>query len=188
MSVIGVPVPALPPGGVTAGEGLVLVTPPTDVVVSFADMKRHLRLDGDTDQLYVESLVAAATAFCEAATASSLTARTYRATFRACERLVLARGPILEIISIVDAGGIPIDCGRTDDGFRVELHPRVRAARPYEVTYRAGRHDAMMRLTVMQIAATSYRNAESATDAAKVVVPHAADAYLKLCSRMMGVG
>ena len=82
-----------------------VVTPPATMPVSYSDIRDHCRLDDDDERAYVETLIAAATAYAEDATQRSLIKPTLRATASDPatyfdDAVPLPRGPVSSIVSV----------------------------------------------------------------------------------------
>jgi uncharacterized phiE125 gp8 family phage protein len=177
--------------------------------VTYAEARYHLRLaDSLDEEVYVQSLIDAATDYAEERMATALMPRTIRATFYEGEPLVLPRGPLIEVVSVVDDDGQPAtDYDVIQEGHRVRV-VIVRGAPKYpiDVTYTAGFAGAAatghpvtgaptvvglpasIRLAIMAHVGTMYENRESTTDKDKSVVPHSLDDFYRLKSRTVGIG
>lgn len=170
---------------------------------------RHIGLDRDgsnapnsggpsDDELL--SYVHAAVDYVENAMEASLAPRTIRATFHSCRDMVLPRGPVIGITSIVDATATAITDFTTEAVGRM-VRVKVRHARaPISITYTAGHTNvaidgdgqtpvipASIVLVILNYAAMLYANREAATDKPVTMLPHV-EAFLRVRRRGTGVG
>jgi uncharacterized phiE125 gp8 family phage protein len=173
--------------------------PATDYPVTWADAKRHLRLDGDGEAAYVTSLIAAATDYAESEMACTLTARNQTAVlYEAWGNPVghpLPYGPLLSVQSVTDAD----DAAVSADGYvltRVGHTDRIRftgsPAYPVTVVYRAGyataeQVPASVRTAILMHVATLYENRETVSETGRTPVPHTLEAFYRLKARTVGV-
>lgn len=174
----------------------VVTTPPAGRPVTWAQAKAHLRLTGDTQQTYVESLIDAATDYAQEAMQCSLMPQTILATFYDGKPIVLPRGPIVEILSVAGDDAADVDDSAffvAHQGHRAEIKFRLSVAYPISVSYRAGYANAgavpaAIRMAILQHVATLYENRESVSDRAKLPVPHALEAFYQRRARGSVVG
>jgi len=168
---------------------------------------RHLRLDRDgsnapgnggpsDDELL--SYVDAAVDYVENAIEASLSPRSIRATFYHCDDMLLPRGPIIAIASVVDANNVEITDYSTEAVGR-RLRVKVQwARRPVVITYSAGHTDfaitgdattpaipPSISLVVLNYAAMLYENREAASEKVITPLPHV-EAFLR--ARRFGTG
>lgn len=170
-----------------------VTTAPSSDPVSWLEAKSHLRLDIDTEQSYVETLIKAATDYAQDAMSMALMRQTITANFYAGEPLILPRTPLMEIQSVTDAGGNAVEWEIRHDGHRTELLPKSSASYPIQVVYVAGHATAeeipaSIRLAILQHVATMHANRESIADRTKTVVPHSLADFYRLKRRSAGVG
>lgn len=90
--------------------GLRLVTPPAVEPVSLDDLKRHLRIEGDAEDVQIDTLLVVARATVEQLTGRSLLTQTWRWTLDRLPpdgRLTLPLRPVQTVsaVRIVDAAG-----------------------------------------------------------------------------------
>jgi uncharacterized phiE125 gp8 family phage protein len=170
-----------------------VVTPPTSLPVTSFAVETHLRLQPSTEpQTYIDLLVQAATDFAEESMATSLMPRTLCATFYGREPIVLPRGPIISIASIVDAGQTAVsnytlqNVGRT-----TRVVPAAAVDYPvsvmYEAGYVAGRIPPSIKLAILAHVATLYEHRESVGEKAMAAIPHSLQAFYRLHSRKVGI-
>jgi uncharacterized phiE125 gp8 family phage protein len=172
---------------------LIVLEPPIGLPVTWAEAKAHLRLDTNDDQTYVETLIAAAVDYAEQVMECSLMPRLLMATFADAEPIVLPRGPLITVQSII---------GRNDNyspqyelstaGRIVRVHPKTPLPGPISVTYRAGYTSAgvipaSIKLAILQHVATLYMNRESVSDRTKTIVPQSLADFYRLHGRGTGV-
>lgn len=161
---------------------VIVVTPPADPVVSWADAKKHLRLSGEAEKGYVEGLIEAATghlAGVDGFLGRSLGAQVLELRHDACairDSVRLRYGPVIELVSVQyrDANG---DL-HTVDNVEFELlgNDLVAAGSAFawkgnayhreavRVRYRAGYEDgipAPLRTAILLMVGDLYRNRET---------------------------
>lgn len=173
-----------------------VVTPPAGRPVTWSQAKAHLRLTGDTEQTYVETLIDAAADYAQEAMQCSLMPQTILATFFDAQPVVLPRGPIIRIESVAGADAASVDSSAylvAHYGHRAEVKLRLSVAYPISVRYVAGYANAdavpaALRLAILQHVATLYENRESVSDKAKLPVPHSLADFYRRRARGTGVG
>jgi len=158
-------------------------------------------IDDQDETFYVQSLIAAATAYAEECMEASLLTRTITATYYSNDDLILPRGPVQEILS-VSVNGSPQDAGvyalegygRTDvlrynNGY---IQPYAAPA-TFTVTYKAGYGDTAATIppdilhAIKAHVALLNENRELANEKTITPVPFLADFY-RLKGRGTGVG
>lgn len=159
--------------------------------VTWADAKAHAIIEVDADQAYVEMLIDAATDYAEHAMNTSLLPRTILATFYDGDELRLPRGPLIEVLSVADADAEPVTDYTIRHVGRATMLATT-AARPLNVTYRAGYANAAaipaaMRIAILTHVATLYRTRESVADKQLTAVPHSLEAIYRRFKRGAGV-
>lgn len=162
-----------------------------DRPVTWDEAKKHLRLDVDTDQAYVESLIDAATDYAEESLSATLMQRERTVVFYAGEQtFALPKGPLVSVTSITDdADNIITDYTVTHVGNSDRLTINASYRFPLTVVYQAGSGTApSIRLAILQHVATLYENRESVSDKAKLPVPHTLEAFYRLKRRSVPVG
>ena len=172
-----------------------VTVPPVARPVTWAEAKAHLRLDTDEQQAYVETLITAATDYAEDRLASALMPQTVLATFYDGEPIKLPRGPLLDVLAIVDRDGASLtdyDLAHAGHAARIVLN-QGGAGYPVSVTYRAGYADAAaipasIKLGILCHVGTMFENRESAGDRVRHVVPHSMDDFYRLKGRGVCVG
>jgi len=188
----------IPADNNTSREKWYVSTDPTDDVVTWSKAKAHLRLDDDTNQSYVEDLIAAAVDAAQDAMVTILPACTITANFYNNEPIILPRTPLISITSVTDADGNTYteddeDFAVVHVGHQCQLVFDTVAAYPITVVYRAGYPDvtkikANIRLAILQHVATLYENRESISDKVKVPVPQTLSEFYAKNRRAVGVG
>lgn len=95
---------------------LTVITPPSDRAVELETAKRHLRVDHDHDDAYIEDLIDSAVAYCETLSQTAFMRQTLRLTlgcFPASEMIKLPKGPVHAIAEVeydtADEVGIVMD-------------------------------------------------------------------------------
>lgn len=169
-------------------------TPPADSPVSWTEAKAHLRLDGDTEEGYVQSLIDAATDDAMEAMACSLVEQEITAVYYAGEPIHLPRGPVIAVESVTDATDKTIaafDLERVGRSDRLKLRESYTA--PLTVVYSAGYGNPdqvppSLRLGILCHVATLYENRESVTDKQRLAVPHQMEAFYRRRRRDTGIG
>lgn len=167
-------------------------SPPANSIIDFNDIGYHLRDDDDVlattaEQNYLTRLIAAATDFAETLMQTSLVTRTIAATFYRGDKLVLPRGPVISILSCIDANG-PISYTLETQGNTDYLVTPNSFSAPLIVTYTAGYGTAadcppMVVQSICTHVATLYENRESISDKTMMVVPHSLADFYKMKSR-----
>jgi uncharacterized phiE125 gp8 family phage protein len=175
-----------------------VVTSPATRPATAAEARTHLRIDDLSQDAYLETLIDAATDFAEEKLAASLMPRTLMANFYDGEALILPRGPIIEVLSIVDADDQYADDYELKTVGNQTLVMLISGSLTYpiSVTYRAGYVNAAgvatlpasIKLAILQHVATLYENRETVSDKSKMPVPHTLEAFYRLKSRAPGVG
>lgn len=173
-----------------------VVTPPTALVVLAEDAAEHLRLGslapGPLARLSL--MVEAATDYAQDRMSMALMQQTILARFYAGERVILPRGPVIEIVSITDREEIAVtDYELKHYGHVAEVLVKRHGGYPLSVTYAAGHASAAaipaaIRVAIMTHVGTLYENRESVNDKGKLPVPHSLDDFYRLKSRSAGVG
>jgi hypothetical protein len=166
-----------------------VIVAPTTRPVLWADAKKHLRLDSDDDQTYVEMLIDAAADYAEHAMQKSLVPRTILATFYEGDELRLPRSPLIEVLGVTNADGDAV----TD--YTIEhwgMTPFIvsTATRPLSVTYRAGYTGVIPagdRIAILTHVGTMYACRDSVSDKEKSPVPHLMEAFYRQRRRSAGV-
>lgn len=125
------------------------VTPAATPPVTYAQVRDHLRLDGDDEQDWIEAAIVTATEYAETALQRSLVTRTLRATWYDTEAmpqpLALPRGPVVSVVEVVDRDGftvVPDDYELRRTGTSDYLHFVRGQSYPLSVEYTAGFGDA----------------------------------------------
>lgn len=174
------------------GKWIVTVPPTADTYpVTIADVQTHLRLPNTTG---VAIILQGATDYAEDALSMALLPRTILATFYSGERLILPRGPLLEIVSIKDANDTSVTAYKIKhQGHTAEIIPDAGIIYPASITYRAGYATAAdipasIRLGILAHCGTHYENRESTSDKSKQAVPHSLADFYRLKSHNVGVG
>lgn len=172
-----------------------ITTPPASTPVTYAQCKTHLRLDTDSEQTYIEDLIAAATSHAENALASSLMTQTITATYYVGEDMHLPRGPVIAITSVTDADGQVIgaddyDLTRIGNSDRILIN--VSHEHPVTVVYTAGYASASaipaeIRHAIQAHVATLYGHRESVAEKTITAVPHSLTDFYRLRSRSSGI-
>lgn len=177
-------------------DGAAVTLPPAGArPVTWAEAKAHLRLDVDTDQAYVESLIDAATDFAETRMGMSLVAQTRTETFHdGASTLKLPRGPLISVTSVTDdSAALITDYDIIREGTSDRLQFNVGFTPPLTVVYQAGYPSrdlipASIRLAIMMHVATLYENRESVSDRTKTPVPGTLEDFYRAKSRNVSVG
>jgi uncharacterized phiE125 gp8 family phage protein len=169
----------------------IILEPISEVrVVTWAEAKKHLRLDSDDEKSYVESLIDAATEYAEERLSTTLLERSRTQIFYDAEPLIpLPRGPLVSITSVTDADDNEItnyELSRVGHSDRMTITGSFKA--PLTIVYRAGYASAAaipasIRLAILQHVATLFENRESVSDKTKLPVPHSLEDFYKLKSR-----
>jgi uncharacterized phiE125 gp8 family phage protein len=175
---------------------------PYTPLLTLDDVKIHLRLtDDDTEDDYLNALVASATAHAEQLMQSSLLTRSITATFYSAENLYLPRGPVQSIMSVA-LDGQPVASGAyTLEGYGTAVLLRYNngtiqphaAPAVLTVTYTAGYGSDPADVPADIIAAIRayvgllYENREAAHDRTIKPVPFLDD-FFRLRGQDVGVG
>jgi uncharacterized phiE125 gp8 family phage protein len=176
-------------------------TQPENPLLDITDVKTHLRIDGTTEDTYLEGLITAAVAHAELSMQCSLLQREITATFYAGETLNLPRGPVVSISS-VSVGPTPVSEG----AYGLERHGTIDLLRynngniqplaapaTLTVVYLAGYGETPddVPADILQVikcyVGLMYENREVATDRTFTPVPFL-DEFYKLNSREPVIG
>lgn len=161
-----------------------IVTPPTEAVVSLAEIKAHLRIDFDDEDDLLVSLINAATGQIEARLGRALVLRTVRQTFRRFSPVLrLAASPVQSVVTVAYLDAANVDRTLAASAYRVEGIGDVATIAPVTswpatgnepdavvATYVAGFGDAedvpgAIRNAVKMLAGGLYNHRESTTAA-----------------------
>lgn len=158
----------------------------------------HLRLTtSDAQDTVLCAALQAAIDYAEDRTTSAIVRRSITARYYADERLLLPRGPVIEISSATDGNGAAladdVDWSLRYTGHQAELVALRRFVYPVTVNYLAGYESiedipAGIRLGILVHAATLYAHRESVSDKPLTPVPHSLDDFYSLKRRSAGVG
>lgn len=174
-------------------QKLSILTPPESLPVTWAEAKAQCKITLDSEQSYVESLIEAAADYAQEAMACSLMQQTLQIIFETGDDLLLPRGPILSITSVVDADDDDISSYRlVHVGKLSRLVLNQAATFPLTVTYEAGHSvaaliPASIRLAIKQHVASLYAVRESISEKGMLPVPHSLQDFYRLHSRALGV-
>jgi uncharacterized phiE125 gp8 family phage protein len=187
------PAPATTP--LTRSQRWSEIVAPVARPVTWAELKAQQRVATDAEQTFGELCIDAATEHAQDAMACSLMVRTLLATFYDGERIVLPRGPLIEVLGVTDRDDAAVTGFElAHAGHAAVLIPTSsHAGYPLSVTYRAGYATAAavpadVRRAVLAHAGTLFENRESVTDKTKLPVPHSLEAFYNLKSRKVPVG
>ena len=174
--------------------GVVTITPPAAFPVDAAAARAHLRID-ETSQgsSPLDLYIAAAVDFAEDSMECSLMPRELMATFYGGERVILPRGPVLDIVSVSNAVETATTAYTTRNvGNTIEILPTVSLLYPVTVVYHAGYESAAVvpaaiKAAILAHVGTLYENRESIADKSMAVVPHSLADFYRLKSRARGM-
>ncbi len=166
-------------------------------LIDASSIRTHLRIDDDSQDAYLTTLIVAATAHAEQAMGASLLTRNVSASFSAGETLYLPRGPISSVSS-VSLGATPLPSG----AYGIDRYGNTEVLRyqggntapaPVTVQYVAGYGPTLddVPADIVQVikcyVGLLYEQRETATDRTVTPVPFIED-FLRLHSRECGVG
>jgi uncharacterized phiE125 gp8 family phage protein len=172
---------------------LIILTPPADRPVAWADAKAHLRIDVDTEQSLVESMIDAAVDYAQESMDCSLMLQTIQQMFYAGEPLMLRRGPLASITSVTDGASASItDFDLEHAGRQARMIINQSFTYPVRVVFTAGRAtaaevDASIRIAIRQHVASMYAQRESVSERAVSVVPQSLADFYARKSRATGI-